>query len=178
MTTLTKLLPANARPAAALLARARKLPLASGDRARLPAHIDIPGAHLHHHLAGHRPLEVGDLLLDEGSGLWVVEAAPESVLEVRGPIDALLKATLALGRAQVQLEVRGDGLRLAADDRLGQQLRELGLDVAEATAAFSPEREVQHQEAVHVHGPGCGHHHDESHDHEHGHCDHAHPHKH
>lgn len=165
MTTLTKLLPASARPAAALLARARKLPLTSQERAALPAHIDVPGAHLHHHLGGHRPIEVGDLLLDETSGLWVVEAAAEAVLEVRGPIEALLKATLALGRAQVRVEVRDNALRLAARDELAHELRERGLDVAETTAAFSPEREPVHEEPGHVHGPGCAHHHDHGHSH-------------
>ncbi len=173
MTTLTKLLPANARPAAALLARARRLPLASTARAQLPDHLDLPGAHLHHTLTGHRPLEVGDLLLDEDSGLWVVEAAPEAVLEVRGPTDTLLKAALALGRAEVRVEVRDHGLRLANDQDRAHELRERGLDVVEAMAPFSPEREVRHEEPGHVHGPGCGHHvhgpeckHGHDHDHE------------
>lgn len=168
MTTLTKLLPASARPAAALLARARRLPLTSAQRAALPEHLDAGGAHLHHTLAGHRPIEVGDLLLDESSALWVVEPAPEPVLEVRGPVEALLRAALALGRAEVRTEVADPCLRVAADPELARELRERGLDVAEFVAPFSPEREAAHDEVGHVHGPGCAH--DHGHDHVHDHA--------
>jgi urease accessory protein len=179
MTTLTKLLPASARPAAALLARARRLPLTSAQRAALPEHLDAGGAHLHHTLAGHRPIEVGDLLLDQGSGLWVVGAAAEPVLEVRGPVDALLRAALALGRAGVRAEVADPCLRVAANAELARELRERGLEVTELTAPFSPEREAAHDEAGHVHGPECGHEHGHGHEHgnEHGHA-HAHDHEH
>lgn len=177
MSTLTKLLPASARPAAPLLARARKLPLAAAERARLPNHIDVPGAHLHHHLAGHRPLEVGDLLLDESGGLWVVEAAPELVLDIHGPTDALLAAAWALGRADVRAAVTDNGLRVLPEARLAAQLRERGLDVSETTAPFAPERAAAHEEPGHVHGPACGH--DHHHDHGHGeHCAHDHDHEH
>jgi urease accessory protein len=170
-------LPASARPAAALLARARRLPLTSAQRAALPEYLEAGGAHLHHTLAGHRPIEVGDLLLDDASALWVIDAAPEPVLEVRGPVEALLRAALALGRAQVRVEVADPRLRLAADAELARELRERGLDVAELTAPFAPEREAAHDEPGHVHGPACGHDHDHAHGHEHGH-DHGHAHQH
>lgn len=168
MTTLTKLLPADARPAAVLVARARRLPLTSAERACLPAHIDVPGAHLHHHLAGHRALEVGDLLLDEANGLWVVEAAPEAVLEAGGPLRTLLKTALSLAASGVRAQVTESGLRFAASEGLAHELASAGLEVKEATAAFSPERSAPAVEAAHVHGPGCGH----SHAHEHAHGGH------
>jgi len=169
MTTLTKLLPADARPAAVLVARARRLPLTSRERAKLPAHIDVPGAHLHHHLDGHRALEVGDLLLDQGYGLWMVDAAPEAVIEVSGGVSALLKAALGLAAAGVRAQVTDSGLRLAASSALAHDLLGAGLEVSEATAAFSPERSAPGVEAAHVHGPGCGH----THSHEHPHAAHS-----
>lgn len=177
MTTLTKLLPASARPAAALLARARRLPLTSAQRATLPERFAVGSAHLHHTLAGHRPIEVGDLLLDDSSALWVVEAAPESVLEVRGPLEALLRAALDLGRAQVRTQVADPCLRVVADVELAHELRERGLDVAEITAPFAPEREVAHEEVGHIHGPDCAHGHGHGHTHDHDHS-HAHDHDH
>lgn len=180
MSTLTKLLPASARPAAPLLARARKLSLVAAERAALPDHIDVPGAHLHHHLAGHRALEVGDLLLDESGSLWVVEAAPEAVLDIHGPTNALLAAAWALGRVDVRVAVLENGLRVLPEAQMAADLRERGLDVAETTAPFAPERAAAHEEPGHVHGPGCAHGHDEhghhDHDHHHDHHDHGHQH--
>lgn len=177
MTTLTKLLPIDARPAQILLKRAKRIALTSAQRAALPPHLDADGEHLHHVIEGHRPIEVGDVLLDERGGFWLVDAAPEAVLRVRGPTETLLRAAWSLGDAQVRLAARADGFELVADVVLRRRIEALGLSVGETVGPFVPEAAAllapaHEREHEHVHGPGCGHEHDHHHGHGHHHHDH------
>jgi len=90
-----------------------------------------------------------------------VRAAPERLLEARGPSGALTRGAYHLGNRHAKVMV-GDGfLRTPDDVVMGPMLTQLGLAVAIVEAPFSPE-----VGAYHHHGPG--HTHDEAHQHGHG----------
>lgn len=170
MTTLTKLLDRHARPAQVLLKRARTIALTHAQRDALPAHLDADGAHLHHTLAGHRAIEVGDVLLDEGGKFWRVDAAPEPLMQVTGSIDTLLKTAYALGAQHVRVAVGEGALWLVPDDALRTACERAGLTVASAQAAFRPEPQPDDHAHHHGHDHADHHaHHDCGHDHDHGH---------
>lgn len=137
----------------------------------------------------------GDVLVAEDGSLVRVQAAPQPVLEVRvrkggGSAFDLLRAAYHLGNRHVPLELKPDVLRLEPDHVLADLLRQMGLAVAPAQAAFEPEAGaygsghahghghatptasaaprgrpvgVAVAPAPHVHGPGCGHDHGHSH---------------
>lgn len=178
MTTLTKLLPPDARPAQILLRRAKRVALTSAERAALPRHLDAGGEHLHHTLDGHRTIEAGDVLIDEVGGFWLVEAAPESIWRVSGPTDAILRAAWALGDAGVRLAVRRGALEVQPAPGLRVRFDALGLNVEDVHAPFAPEVAGWFAPAPHVHGPDCGCGHDHEPDHDHGHDHHHHHHGH
>jgi len=178
MTTLSKLLPRDARPAQILLRRARRLALSSVQRRALPHHIDAADEHLHHTLAGHRLIEVGDVLLDERGSFWVVDAAPEPVWHVSGRPDDLMRVAHVLGLEGVRLAVVDAGFDVLADGALRVRLESQGLIVTEHVRGFIAEVPPAPEPEAHVHGPGCGHDHGHGHDHDHGHDDHDHGHHH
>ena len=92
MTTLTKLLPAQAAPAQALLDKAH--PLTSAQRAELPQTIHTPTGDVTVGVAAAdlRPLEVDDLFVDETGAFWAVRPAVEKVLHVTGDLNVLREA--------------------------------------------------------------------------------------
>ena len=181
MTTLTKLLPHDARPAQILLRRAKRIALTSTQRAELPHHLDAEGVHLHHTLEGHRPIEPGDVMLDESGGFWLVEAAPEPVLRVTGSTEGLLRAAWAMGFARFALAVKGGAIETLPIAGLKLRLEMYGLNAEEIVAPFAPEISSRFlpEAPTHQHGPECGCGHDHEHDHGHTHAhDHGHDHDH
>ncbi|WP_157263751.1 urease accessory protein UreE [Azohydromonas aeria] len=190
MLTVNKLLPRGQSLAPALRRRAATLELDwdTRQKSRFEA-TDSQGRSLGVFLPRGSVVRGGDVLVAEDGSLVLVQAAPQPVLEVRAiePF-ALLRAAYHLGNRHVQLELQPDHLKLEPDHVLAQMLRQMGLQVAEAQAAFEPESGAyaagghghghdheQAQESGHVHGPGCGH--DHGHDHAHGHAhDHGHVH--
>ena len=108
----------------------------------------------------------GDVLVADDGSLIVACAAPQPVLVVRpcaehgSPFD-LLRAAYHLGNRHVQLELKTDHLKLEPDHVLADMLRQMHLDVNEASAPFEPEGGAYALHAEH------GHAHD--HDHSHGH---------
>ena len=84
MSTLTKLLPANAAPAQTLLDKAHALPLTSAQRAELPQVIHTPEGEVELGVPADqlRPVEVNDVFVDEKGGFWAVRPAVEKVLNV------------------------------------------------------------------------------------------------
>ncbi len=110
-------------------------------------------------------LRGGDVLVGEDGSLLRVQAAAQSVLQVRhctqhgSPFD-LLRAAYHLGNRHVPLELQPALLQLEPDPVLAQMLRAQHLLVNEALAPFEPE------------GGAYG-----AHAHSHGHS-HAHPHEH
>jgi urease accessory protein len=179
MTTLTKLIDPKSRPASVLLKRAQRLELTGIQRQALPDHLNSGGHHLHHTLAGHRPIEVDDVLLDERGGLWVVTAAAEPLWHVAGAMPELHAAIYWLGLRSIRLALHHDGFDLLPESVPRAALESRGLVVTDETATFIPEALAidDHDEPGHVHGPDCGHDHAHDHGHEHGH-DHAHLHDH
>lgn len=174
MTTLTKLLDRHARPAQILLKRAHRIALTSAQRTALPDHLDAEGDHLHHTIAGHRAIEVGDVLLDSRGQFWIVDAAPEALLRVEGDASALLRSAWSLGARHVRLAVDHGGLVVAFEPHLRDELEKAGLVVKNFEGPFVPELEAIEAPVGHVHGPDCGHDHHHGHDHhDHGH-DHGH----
>ena len=109
-----------------------------------------------------QPLMDGERLAAANGELVVrVRAAPERLLEARGPAQALTRAAYHLGNRHAKVMV-GDGfLRTPDDVVMGPMLAQLGLATAIVEAPFAPEIG-----AYHHHGPG--HTHDEAHHHGHG----------
>lgn len=174
---ITKILPAQATPAKAILSRAKHVALTSAERAHLPSALTVDGAAVETDIKDVRPLEVGEVLLDEAGHFYVVEAAPETVLIIRGDEEFAAEAAVALlnrGIAVAQIE---NGFAIAKDEELQQLLTEAGLEFEEAVMPFEPIKVPKRGHGCccghhhHEHGEGCGcggdHHH---HHHEDGHC--------
>lgn len=85
-------------------------------------------------------LRAGDRLLADDGRVVLIQAAPETVMEVRST-DALLLARAAyhLGNRHVAVELQPGLLRFGRDHVLGEMLRGLGLAVSECSAPFDPE---------------------------------------
>lgn len=177
MLTINKLLPRGQSLAPALRRRAATVELDwdTRQKSRFEA-TDSQGRRLGVFLPRGSVVRGGDVLVAEDGSLVVAQAAPQPVLEVRAsnPFD-LLRAAYHLGNRHVQLELQPEVLKLEPDHVLAQMLRQMGLQVAEAQAAFEPEAgayaagghahaQGHDHDQGHVHGPGCGH----DHAHEHG----------
>lgn len=177
MTTLTKLLPPQSRPATILLKRAKHLALTHAQRQALPDHLDTAAGHVHHALHGHRALEVGDVLLDVQGNFWLVDAAPEALWQVRGPLSRLMQAAWLLGQDHRRAAVADEALLIPVEEALAPWLATLGLSTTVIHAPFTPLiAQPLVPEPVHAHDCGCGHdyHHHHNHDHHHHHHDHDH----
>ena len=187
MSTLTKLLPANAAPAQTLLDKAHALPLTSAQRAELPQVIHTPEGEVELGVPADqlRPVEVNDVFVDEKGGFWAVRPAVEKVLNVTGDVNVLREAAGALVNRGVRIAQIDDGFAVLPLPNLAKMLQMVGLEVTEAESPFDP---IQFKAA---HGGcgcgchddedscGCGHHH-HHHDHD-GECccgGHGHEHKH
>ena len=183
MSTLTKLLPANAAPAQTLLDKAHALPLTSAQRAELPQVIHTPEGEVELGVPADqlRPVEVNDVFVDEKGGFWAVRPAVEKVLNVTGDVNVLREAAGALVNRGVRIAQIEEGFAVLPLPNLAKMLQMVGLEVTEAESPFDP---IQFKAA---HGGcgchddedscGCGHHH---HDHD-GECccgGHGHEHKH
>lgn len=205
MSTLTKLLPANAAPAQTLLDKAHALPLTSAQRAELPQVIHTPEGEVELGVPADqlRPVEVNDVFVDEKGGFWAVRPAVEKVLNVTGDVNVLREAAGALVNRGVRIAQIDDGFAVLPLPNLAKMLQMVGLEVTEAESPFDP---IQFKAAQGGCGCGCGchddedscgcghhhHHHDHDgecccghdhheHDHEEGECccgGHGHEHKH
>ena len=187
MSTLTKLLPANAAPAQTLLDKAHALPLTSAQRAELPQVIHTPEGEVELGVPADqlRPVEVNDVFVDEKGGFWAVRPAVEKVLNVTGDVNVLREAAGALVNRGVRIAQIDDGFAVLPLPNLAKMLQMVGLEVTEAESPFDP---IQFK-AAHG-GCGCGCHDDEDscgcghHNHHHDHdgeccCGgHGHEHKH
>ena len=127
MTTLTKLLPPQSRPASILLKRAKHLSLSFAQRQALPDHLDTAHGHIHHALHGHRPLEVGDVLLDVQGNFWLVDAASEALWQLRGTVQARVRTAWLLGQDHRRLALDEDTVVITADEALAPWLTTQGL---------------------------------------------------
>lgn len=66
------------------LNRAQHVALTNLERDNLPAQVIVNGVTVETEVSDKRPLEVGDVLLDDAGHFYVVDAAPESVLMIKG----------------------------------------------------------------------------------------------
>ena len=175
MSTLTKLLPANAAPAQTLLDKAHALPLTSAQRAELPQVIHTPEGEVELGVPADqlRPVEVNDVFVDEKGGFWAVRPAVEKVLNVTGDVNVLREAAGALVNRGVRIAQIDDGFAVLPLPNLAKMLQMVGLEVTEAESPFDP---IQFKAAQGGCGCGChddedacgcGHHHHHEHHHDH-----------
>ncbi|MFW7267905.1 urease accessory protein UreE [Gluconacetobacter sp. Hr-1-5] len=131
------------------------LDLASGDRVML----DLPQARL---------LRQGDGLRCDDGSIILVEAEPETLLEVtaHGPLH-LLRLAWHLGNRHLPAMIAPDRILIRQDHVIAAMVSGLGGHVREIRAPFDPESGAYD-------GQGHDHGHGHSHDHEHDHADHGH----
>ncbi|MDO5531572.1 hypothetical protein, partial [Sutterella sp.] len=178
MTTLTKLLPAEAAPAQTVIEKAHSLPLNSTERAELPQTIHTPEGDVTVAVPAEqlRPVEVNDVFIDDKGAFWAVRPSVEKVLHVTGDLNVLREAAGALINRGVRIAPIDAGFSVLPLPNLAQMLKMVGLEVAEAEEPFDP---IQFREEPEGCGCGCcggGHHHHHHHDGECG-CGHHHHHE-
>lgn len=185
---ITKILASEATPAKAILNRAQHVALTSLERDNLPAQVIVNGVIVETEVSDKRPLEVGDVLLDDAGHFYVVDAAPESVLMIKGDEEFAAEAAVALLNRGIRVAQVENGFAIAKDEALQQLLTDAGLEFEEVMMPFDPIKLPKRHHGGgcccgghhhHEHGEGCGchgghHHHDEGegcccghHDHEH-----------
>lgn len=185
---ITKILASEATPAKAILNRAQHVALTSLERDNLPAQVIVNGVTVETEVSDKRPLEVGDVLLDDAGHFYVVDAAPESVLMIKGDEEFAAEAAVALLNRGIRVAQVENGFAIAKDEDLQQLLTDAGLEFEEVMMPFDPIKLPKRHHGGgcccgghhhHEHGEGCGchgghHHHDEGegcccghHDHEH-----------
>lgn len=185
---ITKILASEATPAKAILNRAQHVALTSLERDNLPAQVIVNGVTVETEVSDKRPLEVDDVLLDDAGHFYVVDAAPESVLMIKGDEEFAAEAAVALLNRGIRVAQVENGFAIAKDEALQQLLTDAGLEFEEVMMPFDPIKLPKRHHGGgcccgghhhHEHGEGCGchgghHHHDEGegcccghHDHEH-----------
>ena len=185
---ITKILASEATPAKAILNRAQHVALTSLERDNLPAQVIVNGVTVETEVSDKRSLEVGDVLLDDAGHFYVVDAAPESVLMIKGDEEFAAEAAVALLNRGIRVAQVENGFAIAKDEALQQLLTDAGLEFEEVMMPFDPIKLPKRHHGGgcccgghhhHEHGEGCGchgehHHHDEGegcccghHDHEH-----------
>lgn len=185
---ITKILASEATPAKAILNRAQHVALTCLERDNLPAQVIVNGVTVETEVSDKRPLEVGDVLLDDAGHFYVVDAAPESVLMIKGDEEFAAEAAVALLNRGIRVAQVENGFAIAKDEALQQLLTDAGLEFEEVMMPFDPIKLPKRHHGGgcccgghhhHEHGEGCGchgghHHHDEGegcccghHDHEH-----------
>lgn len=114
-------------------------------------------------------LEAGDALGLEGGGQIAIAAAPEPLIEARGP--NLARLAWHVGNRHAPCQILPEALRLREDPVLARMLEQLGAEVRRIEAPFLPEGGAYGHGRTfgHSHGPAdsAGHNHDHSHDHSH-----------
>jgi urease accessory protein len=105
-------------------------------------------------------LDHGGVLVLEGGGEIAIEAAPEPLLDVRGP--ALHRLAWHIGNRHTPCQIEDTRLLIQRDHVIRDMLERLGATLAEVTEPFTPE------------GGAYGH--GRTHSHEHGHSAHLHTH--
>ena len=107
---ITKLLSLDSAPAQAIVDRAKAISLTMAQRVTPPESFSVGSDMVENGLGQVRPLEVGDILVDEKGGFYKIEAAAEDIYKVTGDI-ALMQ----------------DNLRIAAKGGDGDNIGDPGL---------------------------------------------------
>jgi urease accessory protein UreE len=136
---ITKLLSPESAPAPTLLARADKIVLTYADRLQLPQAFEtVAGKKLENSLGETRPLEVGDVLVDERGHFYVIQAGVETILKVTGDMDLMQQAVYALTARGIRVAQAEGGFALPLNAQLKELLKSVGLTVEEVESAFEP----------------------------------------
>jgi urease accessory protein len=98
-------------------------------------------------------LDQGDALVLDDGRLVAVEAAPEPLLEVTAPPDALVRLAWHVGNRHAPAEIRPGRLLVQRDHVIEDMLIRLGAQVQAISAPFRPEG------GAYGHGRTHGHHH-------------------
>ena len=153
---ITKILAAGAAPAKVILDRVFHLSLTSQQRENLPASVNVDGKEIAIDVAEKRPLEVGDVLLDESGHFYVVDPAVETVLLIKGEEEFAAEAAVALLNRGIRVAQVENGFAIAKDEELLKMLTDAGLEFEEAQMSFDPIKLPKR----HHGGCCCGHHHE------------------
>lgn len=165
---ITKLLALNAKPAKALLSRAKTVTLTYAERVTPPKAFSCGDAELENALGPVRPLEIGDVLIDEKGGFYVVQAASDRLMRVTGDARMLQEAAYAFSSRGVRYAKTEDGFAMIENEQFRTMLTSVGLKTESVVAPFIPEAlpEPEEEESCcccghHHHDGECGcHHHD------------------
>lgn len=171
---ITKILAPKAAPAKIILDRADHIALTSAQRQDLPKQFVVGEKTLEVAIEEMRPLNVGDVLLDEAGHFYVVAPQEEPVFIIKGDEEVVAEAVVALLNRGIEVAQCENGFAVLQDATLARLLSAVGLEFEEGVLAFDPIRIPEEEEACgcgcgghhHEHGEGCGcggHHH-----HEHG----------
>jgi urease accessory protein len=126
-------------------------------------------------------LNDGDAVKLEDGRLVLVEAAPQSLLEIRAenPL-RLMRIAWHIGNRHTPAEIAADAIYIEDDHVLAEMVRGQGCTATAVMRPFQPERGAYEHECGHDHGHHHDHHHhDHGHAHAHAHAEaHAHAHSH
>ena len=123
-------------------------------------------------------LNDGDAVKLEDGRLVLVEAAPQSLLEIRAenPL-RLMRIAWHIGNRHTPAEIAADAIYIEDDHVLAEMVRGQGGTATPVTRPFQPERGAYEHDCGHDHGHPHGHahdlHHDHGHDHHHDHGHHV-----
>lgn len=158
---ITKLLSLDSEPAKPILDRAAPIALTFIERIKLPETFTVNGQTIENGLGEVRPLEVGDVLVDEKGGFYKIEAPVEKIFKVTGDLDLMQEAVYALTARGVRVAQTEDGFAVAGIEQYKAMLESVGLTVTAADEPFTPVPLPR----PHHGGCGCGcgghHHHGE-----------------
>jgi urease accessory protein len=166
----TKVVAVHAQLAATLLKNALILPLTWEERQAPPYSVRLPDGQTAF-LPIDAVLNVGDRLLATNNRWAIVTAAEEALLQLSGPVEALIAAAHTLGEHH-EPAMFHEGVLFALPNTTARELATaLHLEATGQKAALIPilvhlpdehyvdHDDTHHDHAGHVHGPGCGHQH-------------------
>ena len=157
---ITKLLSLESEPAKPILDRAAPIALTFIERFKLPTSFQVGDQMIENALGEVRPLEVGDVLVDEKGGFYKIEAPVETIFKVTGDLNLMQEAVYALTARGVRVAQTEDGFAVAGIEQYKAMLESVGLTVTAAQEPFIPVPLPR----PHHGGCGCGcggHHHDD-----------------
>ena len=155
---ITKILAPKAAPAKTILDRADHIALTSAQRQDLPKQFVVGEKTLEVAIEEMRPLNVGDVLLDEAGHFYVVAPQEEPVFIIKGDEEVVAEAVVALLNRGIEVAQCENGFAVLQDATLARLLSAVGLEFEEGVLAFDPIRIPEEEEGC---GCGCGGHHQE-----------------
>ena len=119
---ITKLLSLDSAPAQAIVDRAKAISLTMAQRVTPPESFSVGSDMVENGLGQVRPLEVGDILVDEKGGFYKIEAAAEDIYKVTGDIALMQEAVYAFTARGLRVAQTDDGFAVVAIPQFKQLL--------------------------------------------------------